>query len=232
MNHMFDIEDAKKYGILAAVILQNIKFWQAQSKANNANFHDGLYWTYNSVRAWTVLFPYATTDQIRRAIDKLKETGAIVTGNFNKSSYDRTLWYSAQEDLLENPNEVVGNHEPIPDVNTDNKPDKSRVRQKSKMTLSVYLSQLKDADQKFMTIEDPVYQWATELGLPEHWVEYAWKRFKEAYVNNPNYAQTTYKDWRAHFRNAVKQNWYKLWFIKDDKFFLTQNGQMVEKEMA
>jgi acyl-CoA thioesterase FadM len=69
MEHHFNIEDAKKYGIVEAVILHNIRFWIMKNKANNTHLHDGEYWTYNSVSAFTELFPYLTKDQIRRALE-------------------------------------------------------------------------------------------------------------------------------------------------------------------
>jgi len=116
MAHIFDVEDAKKYGILPAVILQNIKFWQEKSMANGKNFHEGRYWVYNSVKAWTKLFPYATKDQIRRALDSLRADGAVVTGCFNTNIYDRTIWYSTSEPLAESPNLVAEDAKPIPVV--------------------------------------------------------------------------------------------------------------------
>ena len=42
MKHIFDIEIAEQYGINAAILLENIGFWTAQSEANEINFHDGI----------------------------------------------------------------------------------------------------------------------------------------------------------------------------------------------
>lgn len=92
--HTFDTETACKYGILEAILLNNLYFWIQKNRANEKNFFDGRYWTYNSVKAFTEIFPYATTKQIRTALKKLIDNGLIITGNYNKSSYDRTLWYA------------------------------------------------------------------------------------------------------------------------------------------
>lgn len=94
MKHIFDIEIAKQYGINAAILLENIGFWIAQSEANEINFHDGSYWTFNSCRALQELFPYMSKRQIHSALEKLINDGLIVTGNYNKVAYDRTLWYT------------------------------------------------------------------------------------------------------------------------------------------
>lgn len=136
--HMFDPQIAQEYGVNAAIIFQNLAYWIEHNRANETNFHDGRYWTYNSVRAFTELFPYLTDKQIRGALKKLEEGGMILVGNYNKSAYDRTRWYALAEKGLsiytkgqmnftdrENENDPEG--EPIPDINTDvttpNKPD-------------------------------------------------------------------------------------------------------------
>lgn len=97
MNHSFDVEVATKYGVNAAILLQNIQFWCAKNRANGVNFHDGLYWTYNSRKALAELFPYMSAKQIKSALDKLVEDGLVVVSNFNDDSRDRTLWYAVTE---------------------------------------------------------------------------------------------------------------------------------------
>lgn len=138
MNHSFNVELAKEYGILEAILIENISFWIAKNEANGENFHDGRTWTYNSVRAFQELFPYATIGQIRRALSHLVKEGILVTGNYNEIQYDRTLWYAFSDSaktILKNrnihlsnlKNGIAKNEQPIPDINTnintDNKPD-------------------------------------------------------------------------------------------------------------
>jgi hypothetical protein len=96
MNHSFNIEDAKTYGVNCAVILENIRFWVAKNKANDKHNYDGKYWTYNSIKAFHELFPYLTERQIRTALDKLVEVGIVQKGNYNQNPYDRTSWYSTE----------------------------------------------------------------------------------------------------------------------------------------
>lgn len=93
-QHNFNTETAKLIGILPAVVLQNIEFWCAKNRANEKHFHDGLYWTYNSVQAFSKLFIYASPKQLRTTLDKLIENGYIVAGNYNKLSFDKTKWYA------------------------------------------------------------------------------------------------------------------------------------------
>jgi len=126
--HSFDPDIAMKVGLAPAVIFQNICWWIEKNQANDENFIDGHYWTYNSIKAFTTLFPYLTEDQIRRALQKLADAGLIVTGNHNKSAYDRTRWFrlSCQIHLAKTTNGLGRIAAPIPDINqienTDGKP--------------------------------------------------------------------------------------------------------------
>ena len=134
MEHHFDIKIAEQYGILEAILLNNFYFWIKKNEANNKNFYDGFYWTYNSIKAFHELFPYASENKIRNALKHLEEEGFIITGNYNKSSYDRTMWYALSENAIsilqnykmedvKNKNGECENDKPIPYNNTDNNTD-------------------------------------------------------------------------------------------------------------
>ena len=97
MKHIFDADIAIKYGINAAIILEHLGFWIKHNEANNTNFYDDNYWTYNSVKAMKELFPYISERQINTAMKKLIDEGLVIVGNYNKSTYDRTLWYALTE---------------------------------------------------------------------------------------------------------------------------------------
>ena len=97
MKHSFEVEIAKEYGINCAILLDFIHYWVSVNKANDRNFHDGSYWTYNTVKAFEELFPYMTKKQIRSTLDKLETEGLIYSGNYNNSAYDRTKWYTVTE---------------------------------------------------------------------------------------------------------------------------------------
>ena len=140
MNYSFSIEDAQRYGVDEAIVLSNFKHWIKKNEANNRHFYEGRTWTYNSAKAFAELFPFWTPRTIQRILTSLEKQGAILSGNFNKSSYDRTKWYAILEpepfdktrkwsdancpmDLRETSNGFTESVQPIPDVNTDVKPD-------------------------------------------------------------------------------------------------------------
>ena len=95
--HSFYIEEAELHGVEKAIILYNLRFWLEKNKANNKNLHDGYYWTYNSAKAFALLFPYFTASKIHRLLKQMEDDGLVVAGNYNKVAYDRTKWYSLPE---------------------------------------------------------------------------------------------------------------------------------------
>lgn len=94
MQHHFNTEIAKKYDIVTAILLDNLFYWIEKNRANNKNFIDGRYWTYNSKSAMSDLFPYLTPRQIDYATKKMQDNGLILIANHNKNKTDRTLWYA------------------------------------------------------------------------------------------------------------------------------------------
>lgn len=149
MVHSFDIEIAKEYGMLPAVLLNHLWYWIEHNRANDKNYYDGEYWTFNSIKAFEELFPYASQRQIQTALKKLKDGRIIKTGNYNKLTYDHTTWYTftdfgksimqkcqidyakmsnridtdVKSDYAKMSNRIHENVEPIPDNNTYIKQD-------------------------------------------------------------------------------------------------------------
>lgn len=97
--HTFDPEIAMQVGINAAVVHRNLVFWVRYNESNRRNFHEGRYWTYNSLAAFDEQFPYLTAKQIRTALDKLVEAGLILKGNFAADRFKRANWYALGEPI-------------------------------------------------------------------------------------------------------------------------------------
>ena len=101
MTYQFDANIAALYGVDESIMIYNLSFWIRKNEANGKHFHDGRFWTYNSIEAFTKLFPFWTARQIRRILKSLEEKGVIVTGNYNTSAYDRTTWYAFGDSFLQ-----------------------------------------------------------------------------------------------------------------------------------
>ena len=98
--YAFEQEHASRYGVPEAIILHHLLFWVSKNLSNGTNIRDGRCWTYNSVRAFTIQFPFWTESQIRRTLKSLEAQGAIVVGRYSDNAMDRTTWYSVNPDLL------------------------------------------------------------------------------------------------------------------------------------
>lgn len=145
--HSFFPSEAKKYGVNKAILLYNIRFWLDKNKSNEKNIHDAYYWTYNSSRAFSKLFPYMKEGSIKNWLKELEDVGVLKSGNYNKSPYDKTKWYTIpseypialtvqseasemQSKELPMQSEASG-VPPISDVNTVDNPDKNTDGQKA-----------------------------------------------------------------------------------------------------
>lgn len=105
MEHRFNIQFAKEFGIEEAVIIENLYYWIFKNVANERNKNEGRYWTYNSARAFSELFPYMTETKIYRVLSNLEEKNIIIKGKFNKDKYNRTNWFAFTDYGLKRLNE-------------------------------------------------------------------------------------------------------------------------------
>jgi hypothetical protein len=87
---------AKKIGLNEAIVLQQIHYWLVGNEAKRSQDHyrDGRWWTYNTLEKWKEDFPFWSTRTTQRVLDRLRKMGLVLTGCYNKSSYDKTLWYT------------------------------------------------------------------------------------------------------------------------------------------
>ena len=91
---------ARRYGLEEAVFLDYLMFWYKENRANQRNFRDGRWWTYNSVNALSQIFPWWSVKQLRRIAESCRTKGAILAGNYSADHRDRTLWYTPSDELL------------------------------------------------------------------------------------------------------------------------------------
>lgn len=208
MNHSFDIETAKKYGVEEAVFIENMRFWIAKNMANERHFYDGRYWTYNSAKAFTQLFPYWSASQVNRIIKKLELAGVLLSGNFNQSAYDRTKWYSLNEEIhfteSQNGNHGIAKTLIRTDVNTD----------VSAASLSTKAERLS----KEWFLPKTWGEWSiNEFGWSVGQVKTEADKFKDYWIAKAG-KDAAKLDWQATWRN-----WCRTAKIQPDK----QNGSLL-----
>lgn len=86
-----------------------------------------------------------------------------------------------------------------------------RKTKKGEITLAQFLENCKASGEQSIPEADPIWEYAKKVGITDEMIAVAWVEFKAAYLT----ATKRYRDWRQTFRNAVRRNWYKLWFIGD-----------------
>lgn len=223
MEHSFNIELAKEYGILEAILLKNIWFWIEKNRANEKNFYDGTYWTYNSTRAFNELFPYASESSIKRALKSLQEKGIIKTGNYNKSSYDRTLWYAftdlgysivsnRQMEMNKSSNGNEQNGLTIPDINTDNKTKDIKTNKKEKKETefdSVINENFTDEELKQTIYEFIKMRKAIKKPLTTRGLELMINKLKKITSNTNEQIQI--------LNNSIMNNWLGIFPLKEEE---------------
>ncbi len=101
IEHNFNVEVARRYGVPEAIFIHNLYFWIDKNQCNGRHFYEGRSWTYNSLSALERLFPYFTRKQIRTIIDHCVGAGVVIKGNFNKEGYDKTTWFALTDEVLE-----------------------------------------------------------------------------------------------------------------------------------
>tara|TARA_X000001388_G_scaffold17304_1_gene10724 strand:+ start:1381 stop:2007 length:627 start_codon:yes stop_codon:yes gene_type:complete len=163
-SHAFNVEEAVKYGVEKAVLLQHIRFWCVQNEGKKDSLHDGRVWMYQSVEDMHKHYPYWSTHKLHRMLKDMERDGIIVSGNYNKIGYDRTKWYSINIHSANPPNGTCESATPIPDTKEDTKKDtmfeecwKLYGRKGNKQTAMRYWKKLSKADQLVIKDKIPTY---------------------------------------------------------------------------
>ena len=92
---------ANEIGLNEAIVLQQINYWIEGNRRSGKNYHNGKYWTYNSIKSWQEKnFKFLSVETVRRVFTKLEKLGFIATGNYNKDPRDKTKWYTINDNKL------------------------------------------------------------------------------------------------------------------------------------
>ncbi|MDE7261058.1 MAG: hypothetical protein K2N78_03210 [Oscillospiraceae bacterium] len=100
LEHHFPPLIAEKYGVNAAIFLRDIYHWCETNKNNEEHFHDGRWWTYQTIAGLCKRHTYWTKNQVEHIIRTCKEKGALLSGHFSENQFDRTCWYALTDEAL------------------------------------------------------------------------------------------------------------------------------------
>lgn len=100
-----------------------------------------------------------------------------------------------------------------------------------KISLADYLAQCEVDRVDPIPDSDAVWKYPETMGLPADWIPLAWWAFQGRYLAKPGEKVTKYLSWPQAFRNAVRENWLRLWWLKEGAYELTTAGQQALREM-
>ncbi len=95
--HHYRVEDAQRYGLEEAILLDHFRFWIATNRMNKINFFEGKYWTYNTANTYHEIYPFFSVKRIRAILESLVEQEVLIRAHHSEDKRDRTYWYAFSE---------------------------------------------------------------------------------------------------------------------------------------
>lgn len=118
-----------------------------------------------------------------------------------------------------------------PSVNHQEPSERKKRHSRSlEKTFAQWVDDVRASGEKPISDYLAVWDYSESIGLPVEFVELAWLKFRDRYSNDFAYTGKKYADWRRVFLNAVRDNWFRLWYRNGDAFLLTTAGQQAELE--
>ena len=104
---------------------------------------------------------------------------------------------------------------------------KSGRQKRDKVTFPAFVETCRAAGERPIRTDDPIFEFSEDAKIPREFVALAWREFAIRHRESGRQQ----KDWRAHFRDAVRRNWFKLWWCPDGGGCeLTTAGVQVKRE--
>lgn len=91
-------------------------------------------------------------------------------------------------------------------------PEQGTKKKTSPISLPTWIKDCEASGVDPIPESDPVFEFAESAGIPFELISLAWSEFKVRHADGSK----RQKDWRATFRNSVRGNWYKIWFVGND----------------
>lgn len=89
--------EAEAVGLNEAIVISRVRFWLSRSK----HIYSSKPWIYNTYSDWQLQFPFWSVRTIQGIFLRLEQQGILKSTNrLNKSRYDKTKWYSLDEEAL------------------------------------------------------------------------------------------------------------------------------------
>lgn len=100
MHHSFDVDLATELkSVDLAILVHHFQYWIRHNAAMGINSHDGRTWTYQTLKHIASHFDYWNVKQVEKLMVKLVDMKILIKGNYNKTPYERTIWYAFNDQV-------------------------------------------------------------------------------------------------------------------------------------
>ena len=107
--------------------------------------------------------------------------------------------------------ETLKDLSPIPPSGAQLPSKTSRATRASPLTtFDEFIAGCRKREVKPIPAEDPVFGYCDRVGIGHEVLEVHWHEFKTRRAESSK----RQRDWRQTFRNSVRDNWYRLWFLR------------------
>lgn len=170
---VINVQLANAIGLNEAIFFQQVHYWLQKSSFS----HDGKKYIYNTVKDWSLQFPFWSESTIKRIISSMIESGLIEVKQLSDNKYDRTNYYTInyQNELLFIEN-AADNIEPIDKVNLNQSSGSICTNVHPKITTEITTDIKDSADKKK---KSSVKKNEFEFSLPEKLNLEAWSLWTE-----------------------------------------------------
>jgi hypothetical protein len=191
---------AKKLGLNESIVIQQVHYWLTSSKHE----HEGKKWIFNTYEEWNKQFPFWSEKTIRRTFGNLVNNGILITGNFNKLSFDRTTWYAINYEKL---SEVTGQNDHFSSGQIDHMDmDNMTTSHVDKMTTS-----------HLVKLTTPITRYYTDnTQIINNIVEQDEKKPKETKIQYAEFVKMTQKEYDTLLEKYGKDNLDKMIEVLDN----------------
>lgn len=170
-------------------------------------------------------------DKVRRFLKRLESASMIIQQKTQVTTILTVCNYSSFQDL-NTPDDTADNtSDDTPDDTQHKKLRSKEVKNKPTgkplVTFSTWLNSLKESGELPIPEDDSIFEYATEAGIPSDYLRITWVEFKAEFSEKDK----KQRDWRAHFRNFIRKNYYALWWIDSGEYKLTTRGQQAMTAM-
>ncbi|MBQ0797558.1 phage replisome organizer N-terminal domain-containing protein [Zhongshania sp.] len=166
--------------------------------------------------------------KLRRVISILEGEGMISQQKKNKYSIiSITNYTDHQGDDQQSASKTPARNQQTatPKEVKENKEDKPAAKATSSpVGIKKFIDDRKAEGEMPISPNDPIFKYAADAGIPDAFLTICWIEF----VERNTASNKRQKDWKAAFRNCVRSNWYKLWWLDGDCYCLTTTGKQAE----